>query len=316
MRARNIKPGFFKNEDLSDCSIAARLLFPGLWMLADRKGRLEYRPKRWKGEIFPYDDFDTTALFAELEARSLVLKYEDDGKQYVWIPHFLDHQKPHQNESASTIPPHPCDHGDKSLLPKRGVLPAKDTSTRAESLFSESLLLNPESESSRSLHAGAHTRENSEFQISDQPSGQDSPAPQFCAEATTHPSAGGQDCSPGRPPIPPGQATPEYSFEFEELWDQYPRKEGKGAAWQAFKNAKAAHQYPGNPIVLPMVVAWRASPAWQEEGGRFVPMLSKWLRERRWDDGPPEDEAAKLAKQLADLQALEDEKQAARGPKQ
>lgn len=55
MRARNIKPGFFKNEDISECSPSARLLFIGLWMLADREGRLEYRPKRWKGELFPYE---------------------------------------------------------------------------------------------------------------------------------------------------------------------------------------------------------------------------------------------------------------------
>ena len=33
-RARNIKPGFYKNEDLAECSLTARFIFPGLWMLA------------------------------------------------------------------------------------------------------------------------------------------------------------------------------------------------------------------------------------------------------------------------------------------
>jgi len=33
----------------------ARLLYPGLWMLADREGRLEDRPLRIKAEILPYD---------------------------------------------------------------------------------------------------------------------------------------------------------------------------------------------------------------------------------------------------------------------
>lgn len=49
MRARDIKPGFFKNDQLADCSMAARLLFPGLWMMADREGRLENRPKKSRG---------------------------------------------------------------------------------------------------------------------------------------------------------------------------------------------------------------------------------------------------------------------------
>lgn len=37
-RARNIKPSFFKNEDLADLNPFDRLLFIGLWCLADREG--------------------------------------------------------------------------------------------------------------------------------------------------------------------------------------------------------------------------------------------------------------------------------------
>ena len=45
MRARNIKPGFFKNDALAELDFAGRLLFIGLWGIADRAGRLEDRPK-------------------------------------------------------------------------------------------------------------------------------------------------------------------------------------------------------------------------------------------------------------------------------
>ncbi len=54
MRARNIKPGFFKNEHLGTADPIVALLFEGLWLLADRDGRLEDRPLRIKAEIFPY----------------------------------------------------------------------------------------------------------------------------------------------------------------------------------------------------------------------------------------------------------------------
>ena len=43
--ARNIKPAFFANEFLAELPCEARLLFIGLWTLADRRGRLEDRSK-------------------------------------------------------------------------------------------------------------------------------------------------------------------------------------------------------------------------------------------------------------------------------
>ncbi len=114
-----------------------------------------------------------------------------------------------------------------------------------------------------------------------------------------------------KPMHPPGPAPQEYSVEFLQLADQYPRKdEGLAAAWIAFKACKAAHAYPGNPIVLPILVQWRVSTQWTDDGGRFVPAFSRWIRERRWEAGPPEDEAAKVAKQVADMRALREIKKA------
>ena len=57
-RARNIKPGFFRNADLAELPIEARLLFIGLWTIADREGRMEDRPKQIKMELFPADSLD------------------------------------------------------------------------------------------------------------------------------------------------------------------------------------------------------------------------------------------------------------------
>ena len=84
--------------------MAARLIFSGLWMLADREGRLEYRPKRIKGELFPFDNVDIPPLIDELEAQGLVKKYEVNGSFYLYIPKFLCHQRPHSNEKPSELP--------------------------------------------------------------------------------------------------------------------------------------------------------------------------------------------------------------------
>lgn len=104
MRARDIKPGFFRNDELAECSFAARLLYPGLWMLADREGRLEYRPKRIKAEILPYDNVDVVELLSELQKQGLIVKYAAGGSAYLWIPAFKKHQSPHVKEKPSEIP--------------------------------------------------------------------------------------------------------------------------------------------------------------------------------------------------------------------
>jgi hypothetical protein len=137
-RARNIKPGFFANEYLADCSPLARLLFIGLWTIADREGRLEDRPKRIKAQVLPFDDCDIDALMAELAAGDFIQRYTVDGAKLVWIPTFAKHQHPHHNETASELP----------ALPTKVESPCdQNPSTRADSLLplTDSLLLNPDS---------------------------------------------------------------------------------------------------------------------------------------------------------------------------
>ena len=113
-RSRNIKPGFYKNEDLAECSVWARYIFPGLWMLADREGRLEDRPKRIKGDLLPYDGHDVEPLLAELAARKdaqgvpFIIRYQNSDGRFIQISKFLAHQSPHYSEKKSVIkPPEP-----------------------------------------------------------------------------------------------------------------------------------------------------------------------------------------------------------------
>ena len=106
-RARNIKPGFFKNEALADSSCETRLLFIGLWTLADREGRLEDRPRRIRAELFPFDGFDVDSMLTELQGLGFLTRYEVDGNKYIQITNFVKHQDPHYREKASEIPPLP-----------------------------------------------------------------------------------------------------------------------------------------------------------------------------------------------------------------
>jgi hypothetical protein len=106
-RARNIKPGFYQNEDLAECSVWARYIFPGLWMMADREGRLEYRPKKIKGELLRFDSQDAEPLLRELQKYGFIEIYEVGGREYIQIVTFSKHQNPHHREAKSEIPAPP-----------------------------------------------------------------------------------------------------------------------------------------------------------------------------------------------------------------
>jgi hypothetical protein len=107
MRARNIKPGFFINPEMADCSIGARLLFAGLWCLADREGLLLDRPRHIKGELFRYDEVDLRPWLEELATKGFIERYSADGLDIISIPTFHLHQRPHYNEKPSTLPKKP-----------------------------------------------------------------------------------------------------------------------------------------------------------------------------------------------------------------
>lgn len=105
-RARNIKPGLFKNEILGVADPLYTLLFQGLWLLADREGRLEDRSLRIKVEVFPYrDGIDMNAMLGWLARSGFIQRYQCGGLALIQILNFTKHQNPHKNEPESIYAP-------------------------------------------------------------------------------------------------------------------------------------------------------------------------------------------------------------------
>ena len=126
-RSRNIKPGFFTNENLVELDFATRILFIGLWTEADREGRLEDRPKRLKMALFPADNVDVDQMLSELAASGFIRRYTANGVRAIQVVNWSKHQNPHVKESASTIPAE-CEHQTSTMqaqeIPERaGLIP-------------------------------------------------------------------------------------------------------------------------------------------------------------------------------------------------
>ena len=103
-RLRTIKPSFFTNEDLVTVDPLGRLLFIGLWCVADREGRLEDRPARLKIQLLPADDCNVIDLLDQLERNGFIERYEVDGARYINVINFHRHQRPHVKEAPSELP--------------------------------------------------------------------------------------------------------------------------------------------------------------------------------------------------------------------
>lgn len=105
-RSRNIKPAFFQNEKLGELKPINRLAFIALWTVCDFKGCLEYRPKRLKVQLLPYDDCDIKEIINNLVDSEFIQIYSVEDQDYIKILNFEKHQNPHKNEkeAGSDIP--------------------------------------------------------------------------------------------------------------------------------------------------------------------------------------------------------------------
>jgi len=134
-RSRNIKPGFFKNEDLGTADPFVSLLFAGLWTLADRDGILEDRPLRVKAELFPYrENFDINGYLTVLVSFGLIHRYKAKDINFIQIVNFGKHQNPHHTEKDSEYPTY------SSILQEPVKEPLNNCDAPADSLL---LIPNP-----------------------------------------------------------------------------------------------------------------------------------------------------------------------------
>jgi uncharacterized phage protein (TIGR02220 family) len=137
VRARNIKPGYFKNECLADCNPLARILFAGLWCLSDKEGRFEWRPRRIKAEVLPYDDCEIDKLLGQLVKCGFLEYYSMNGSEYGAVVNFKDHQNPHPKDAPSKLPEPPGKTDSEELHGNSG-----NSALNLESLNLESGILN------------------------------------------------------------------------------------------------------------------------------------------------------------------------------
>lgn len=77
---------------------------------------------------------------------------------------------------------------------------------------------------------------------------------------------------------PVGADAPEFAL----IWNIYPRKDGRKRAREAWD--KLNGHKPPIEVVLKAIDVQSKSHQWTKERGEFVPLLSTWIHQERWND--------------------------------
>ena len=69
---------------------------------------------------------------------------------------------------------------------------------------------------------------------------------------------------------------------FEKFWSAYPKKQSRAMAEKAWN--KLAPSSELIEIILAKIIQFRKTDQWTHDGGKYIPMPSTFLNQRRWED--------------------------------
>ena len=264
-RIRSIKPEFWDSPSTAATSLRGRLLYIAMWNLADDYGIGDATPIRLLSFAFPHDDIavsEIPTLCEEISERFGVVFYEHDGRPFYYIANWDKHQRT-ERKAKQRIP-----------FPSELENPAIPA------------FLEKVSEVPRSSVGSSDTgRRKKEEGTGEEGTG----------EEGTHTSTD-VDVAPAK------AVAVRAPDRFDEFWDAYGKKVGRGSAEKAF--AKAAKKAD----VELLIASARDHADWHRRNGtedRFIPHASRWLNDERWRDERTAIESRKSQRQ-AETDALFD----------
>jgi hypothetical protein len=164
-RKRMIDPGFWEDEHLGECTRDARLLFVGLWCLADDTGRVNVNPTGLRRALFGFDrrlkDDTIQSWLRELEAINSIALYSDGKHDLAWIRNFQKYQYL-KTPLTSKYPPHPDDNGEFQNNPENSGAIQNNPASRARTEVSSTC-----TEVSSTSTCTEHEEETSNFRPTD-----------------------------------------------------------------------------------------------------------------------------------------------------
>lgn len=254
-RIRTIKPEFWRSPDIMELSFFQRLLYIGLWNLADDEGRGKYEPASIAADLFltefslnPHGTVtEVSNAFFEYSNREMIVIYEVKKRRFFQILNWSDHQKPNRPSASKLPPPTSADAVliEGSLSPHAHLtetsLPEQGTGNREQG--TSTYVQNTEIEPPTDTHTTPPKKDN-------KPTNQQ-----------------------------PEAETPDELFA--KFWEHYPLKRHKKEARQQFDiETKTIDPH----TIIAGAERLANDPNLPDEG--FQPLPETWLSGHRWNDPP------------------------------
>ncbi|MEU3020831.1 hypothetical protein ABZ635_25995 [Nocardiopsis sp. NPDC007018] len=253
-RIRTIKPDFFTSLTIADLTKEARLTFIGLWTHVDDEGRCVDDARLVKAAVWPLDDRtakDVDVDLWEISDAGLVLRYAVDGKKFIAVSGWQEHQRINRPTPSKFPAPEKGEQTPKGL---------NECSVRTHGGLSEDSR-EPHKETGEGSFTPHVTPEMSEFGVGVPEDAQPYPGavvlPMFTSENTTSEGTHGelsesslkahdrkgkeQGTGKGKETTSPRSARMSgdaLESEFQEWYGGYPLKKEPGAAKTAYKKAR------------------------------------------------------------------------------
>ncbi len=221
-RQRMIKPDFWADEALIECSMSARLLFIGMWNFADDFGNLQRSAKKIKMQVFPADAIDCEPLINELITHGLLIAYSVSNDKYLNIKGFLKHQTINRPSSSSIPKPKFIDYS----VSNQELISEQDMSTQPEEKRKEKNIYGDSDESKNPTPQKKSSNRGSRFD-----------------EGLALPESWRAYCVERRPDL-----NPESVFEdFREHWLSAPGQKGVKTDWSLTWQTWVRKQFTQKP---------------------------------------------------------------------
>lgn len=288
-RIRSVKPEFWEDQELAEqTSRDARLLYIGLWNLADEHGRLRGSPQFIHGRVFPYEDDlsveDVIELLAELARAEKIVQYRaGTGGKYIYLPNLEKHQRLEGEKVASKLPD-PYAEDSERLAPVAHTRnsPAVTNPGSAQAGANESAHGANES----ALSYGTGSMEHGAWECAPDEPARVTPDPLIQPDTTPRPTPS---------TAPKARAWTDKQIlddpNWIKFWDAYPLRKDRRKALRAWLNALKRGADPN--ILIEGARAYRDNP---KRSPDYTAHPTTWLNGDRWDDeqiaaAPPRPEA-------------------------
>lgn len=258
---RSIKPEFFADQDLAEDlpNRDARLLYIGLWGLADEHGRLRGDARAIKGQLFAFDDDLTAeaidALIDMIAGSGRAVRYRVGRAVYLFLPKLADHQRLEPDKVPSRLPSPDDDQAEHIMIRSSENFPD-------ESAWGANSSVPKHVACSREQVAGSKEQ--------------------------TLPLAALAE--------PESKAIPKRVVDeaFARFWSAYPRKVSKGDAAKVFARLAKAPDADLEAIVAG-AERYRDDGARKRSEIKFTKHPDRWLNAQCWLDEPTPDNVLPLS---------------------